>query len=203
MSDRAIAATDQDVGLDADLAHLADRVLGRLGLQLTGRDDVRHQGDVHAQSVPRSSFQLQLTNRFQERQRLDVADCAADLNDRDVDVTSGVVNARLYLVRDVRNHLHGGAEIFPPPLFGDHGFVDAAGCDVRAARELAGGEALVVTEIEIGLGAVFRHEYFTVLVRRHRSRIDVDVRVQLHMRDAQPASFHQRTDRRRGETFAD
>ena len=41
-------AAEQDVGLDADLAQLLHRVLGRLGLELAGGGDVRHQREVHA-----------------------------------------------------------------------------------------------------------------------------------------------------------
>jgi hypothetical protein len=41
------------------------------------------------------------------------------------------------------------------------------------------GEALVVAEIEIGLGAVVGHEHFAVLIRRHRSGIEVEIGVEL------------------------
>ena len=70
---------------------------------------------------------------------------------------------------------------------------------VSAAR----GEALVVAEVEVGLGAVVGDEDLAVLVRRHRAGVDVDVRVELHVRDTKPARFHQRADRRGGETLAD
>ena len=39
--ERLLAPADQDVGLDSDLHQLAHRVLGRLGLELAGRRDVR------------------------------------------------------------------------------------------------------------------------------------------------------------------
>src|SRR6185369_2520927 len=104
-----------------------------------------------------------------------------DLDDGDVDVARGLVNAGFYLVRNVRDHLHGGAQIFASPLFGDHGLVDAAGGHVRASRQFGRREALVMAQIEIGLGAVFGDEDFAVLVRRHRAGIDVDVGVQLHV----------------------
>src|SRR5258707_10396693 len=44
-------SADQDVGLDPDLHELPDRVLGRLGLELAGRRDERHQREVHEQRV--------------------------------------------------------------------------------------------------------------------------------------------------------
>ena len=40
-------------------------------------------------------------------------------------------------VGDVRNHLHGLAEVIAAALFGDDGFVDAAGGPVMVAREIA------------------------------------------------------------------
>ena len=42
----ALGAAHQHVGLDADAAQLVDRVLGRLGLQLAGVADVRHEREV-------------------------------------------------------------------------------------------------------------------------------------------------------------
>ena len=39
-------------------------------------------------------------------------------------------------------------------------------------------EAFVVAEIEIGFGAIVSYKNFAVLKRRHRSRIDVDVRIE-------------------------
>ena len=55
-------------------------------------------------------------------------------------------------------------------------------------------EAFVVTQVQIGLGAVVRHEHLAVLIRAHGSGIDVDVRVELQDGDAQPTVFHERTD---------
>jgi hypothetical protein len=45
-TDRLFAAADQDVGLDSDLHQVPHRVLGRLGLELSGCRDVRHQRQV-------------------------------------------------------------------------------------------------------------------------------------------------------------
>src|SRR4051794_18684290 len=64
-------------------------------------------------------------------------------------------------------------------------------------------EALVMAEVEIGLGAVIGDEHFAVLERRHRSGIDVEVRVELDQRHLHPAGFEQRADRRCGQTFAE
>ena len=107
----------------------------------------------------------------------------ADLDDGDVGVARGRVNAGFDLVGDVRNHLHGRAQVLTAALLGDHRFVDATGGHVGAARQLGRREALIVTQIQVGLRAVFSDEDLAVLVGRHRARIDVDVRVELHVRD--------------------
>jgi hypothetical protein len=44
-----------------------------------------------------------------------------------------------------------------------------------------------VAEVEVGLRAVLGDEHLAVLVRRHRARVDVDVRVELLDADAEPA----------------
>ena len=77
------------VGLDADAAQRGDRVLGRLGLQLAGRADVGHQRDVQEEAVVPADVVADLAGGLEERQRLDVADGAADLGDHHVEPRPG------------------------------------------------------------------------------------------------------------------
>jgi hypothetical protein len=79
---RLLAAAQQHVGLDADAAQFLHRVLGRLGLQLARGRDVRHQGEVHEHRHVLAALDAQLADGFEERQRFDVADGAADLDQR-------------------------------------------------------------------------------------------------------------------------
>ena len=153
------------------------------------------QVDEHAAAAP--DVDGELADRLEERQRLDVADGAADLGDHNVDV-GGLGDQRdplLDLVGDVRHDLHGRAEVVAAALAPDDGVVDAAGGDVGGARRVGVGEALVVAEVEVGLGAVLGHEDLAVLVGRHRAGVDVDVRIELLQRDAQPARDQQLADR--------
>ena len=62
-------------------------------------------------------------------------------------------------------------------------------------------EALVVAEIEIGFGAVVGDEDFAVLERAHGARIDVEVRIELLQRHAQPAALEQAADGGRRNAF--
>ena len=93
----------------------------------------------------------------------------------------------LELVGDVRDDLHRVAEVLAAALPGDHPVVDLAGRDVGAALEVDVEEALVVTDVEVGLGAVVGHEDLAVLEGVHRAGVDVEVGVELLHRHPQPA----------------
>ena len=63
-------------------------------------------------------------------------------------------------------------------------------------------KAFVVTEIEIGFRAVIGDEHFAMLKRRHRPRIHVQVRIELHQVDFEAAAFQQTADRSRRQSLA-
>ena len=200
LGDLAVGAADDGVGLDADLAQRGDRVLGGLGLELTAGADVGHQRDVQEEDVLPADVVADLAGGLEERQRLDVADGAADLVDHHVDVVAlGVRPAHgehgvLDLVGDVRDDLHRVAEVVPAALLGDHRGVDLAGGDVRLGREVDVEEALVVPDVQVGLGAVLGDEDLTVLERVHGAGVHVEVRVQLLHGDAEAAGHQQRAE---------
>ncbi len=100
--EEAVGAAEQDVGLDADRAQVADAVLRRLGLELAGGADERHQRQVDVERVLAADVLAQLADRFEERLALDVADRAADFDEHDVDVARDGADAVLDLVGDVR-----------------------------------------------------------------------------------------------------
>ena len=79
-----VRAADDDVGVNTDAPQLVDRVLRRLRLQLAGGLDERDERDVQVEHVLRADLAPELADRLEERQRLDVADRAADLADHDV-----------------------------------------------------------------------------------------------------------------------
>ena len=107
------------LGLDADGAQLAHAVLHGLGLELVGGRDVGHERQVHEDRVVAPHVLAELAHRLEEGQALDVADRAADLHDHDVGVLLPDAAADaigLDLVGDVRDHLHGAAEVVAAPL---------------------------------------------------------------------------------------
>ena len=133
-----------------------------------------------------------LAGRLEERQRLDVADGAADLGDDDVDVVAAHrEDAVLDLVGDVRDHLHGVAEVVAAALLGDHRRVDLARRDVGDLVEVGVEESLVVADVEVRLRPVVGHEDLAVLERVHRPRIDVEVGVELLHGHAQSAGLQE------------
>ena len=100
-------------------------------------------------------------------------------------VTAHRADPVLDLVGDVRDDLHGVAEVVAAPLLGDHLGVDLAGGDVGDAAQVGVEEALVVADVEVGLGAVVGDEHLAVLERVHRPGVDVEVGVELLHRDPQ------------------
>jgi hypothetical protein len=197
LREKIARAADDRVGVDPDPPKLVHRVLRRLRLQLAGRVDERDERDVQIQHVLRADLAAILADRLEERKRLDVPDGAPDLGDDDVGRIGrrAPPDAALDLVRDVRNHLHGGAEELALSLLAEHRVPDRAGGMARVPRQVLVDEPLVVPEIEVGLGAVLRDEHLAVLERAHRAGVDVQVRVELLRPDAKAAGLQEPPER--------
>ena len=69
LRDLPLGPADQHVRLDADLAQLHDAVLRRLGLQLAGRLQVRHERQVDEQAVVLADVEGELADGLEERHR--------------------------------------------------------------------------------------------------------------------------------------
>src|SRR5581483_11936043 len=113
-----------------------------------------------------------------------------------------LVNAVLDLIGDVRDHLHGFAEVIATPFLVENGLIDLAAGEIVDAGQLDVGEAFVMAEIKVRLRAVVEHINLAVLIRVHRARIDVEVGIKLLQRDLQPAILQQRAQGRRRQAFA-
>ncbi len=193
---RLVRPADDHVGLDADAAQLGDAVLGRLGLQLVAAGDVGQQGHVDVERVGASHILAHLADGLQERQALDVTHRATDLDDDHIGIVvpSGLLDTPLDLVGDVGDHLDGAAQVVAMALFGQHLVVDLAGGHVVGLAQILIYEALVVAQVQIGLGAVVGDEHLAVLVGRHGAGVYVQVRVELLGRDLQPPALEQPAD---------
>ena len=144
----------------------------------------------------------QLADGLEERQALDVADRAADLDQHEIDVLVAENDELLDGIGDVRNDLHGAAEIIAAPFLGEDVLVDAARGDVVGFFRRHAGEALVMPEIEIGFRPVVGDEHLAVLIRAHGARIDVEIGVELFQADRIPARLQKRAKGGGCETFS-
>ena len=144
---------------------------------------------MHVEHVVAADVLAELADRLEEGQALDVAHGAADLGDEHVDLEllRQSVHAALDLVGDVRDDLHRAAEEVAAAFLLDDGVVDAAGGHVGVALHELVDEALVVAQVEVGLGAVLGDEDLPVLEGAHGARVDVDVGVELLVGDLQAA----------------
>ena len=120
-----------------------------------------------------------LADGLEKGQPLDVADCAANLHQHEIRILVAAEDELLDGIGDMRHHLHCAAQIVAAPLRGEHVLVDAASCDVVVAPGRNACKALVVAQIEIGLGTVVGDEYLAMLIGAHRARIDIEVGVEL------------------------
>ena len=136
----------ENVGLDADRAQLLDGMLRGLRLDLRRCRHERHERQMYVERALAAELDAQLPDRLQERQRLDVADRAADLHHANVGAVGAAHDALLDLVGDVRNDLHRRAEILAAPLLCNHVRVDPPGREITVPARAGAHEALVVAE---------------------------------------------------------
>src|SRR5260370_16781642 len=146
---------------------------------------------------------FELADRLEERQPFDVADGAADLAQHEIELVIAVEDEILDGVGDMRDHLDRGAEIIAAPLLGQDILVDAPRGDVVGLGGGTSGDALIMAEIEIGLRAVIGHEYFAVLVGRHRSGVEIEIRIELAQPDLVAARLQQRAERPPTQTLSE
>ncbi len=161
------------------------------------------QGHVHIQDIARSPVELELADGLQKRKRFDVPDGAADLHDGHIHPLGIFQDLGLDLVGDVRNHLHGSAEIVAAAFFLDNGKIDLTRSEVASLGELGIGVPLVVPQIQVGLGAVIGDENLSVLERGHGTGINVDIGIKFLHRDPQATGLKQCAQGRRGKPLAD
>ena len=160
---------------------------------------------MHERAAVAADLVAELADRLEERQGFDVADRAADLDDLHVRLLGlgQRQDPRLDLVGDVRDDLHGLAEVVAAALLGQHRRVHGAGREVRAAMQIGVEEPLVVTEVEVGLGAVVQDEDLAVLERVHRAGVDVHVRVELLEDDLLTARREEASEGGGGDALAE
>ena len=150
---------------------------------------------MHKKDVFAAEFVTHLAGGLDERLAFDVADGSTNFGDDDVGLGVLIVkrpgrlkpHAALDLVGDVRNDLHGVAQVLAASLFRDHVGVDLAGRDVGRLVQINVEEAFVVADVEVCLSAIVGDKHFTMLERVHRAGVNVEIRVKLLHDDSQTA----------------
>ena len=208
LGDDPIAAEHQRIRLDADGPQRGDRVLRGLGLLLPRGAHVGNQRHVDEEHVAASELVAHLASGLDERLGLDVADRAADLGDDHVGrrrtVGRGLClqpHPALDLVGDVRDDLHRVAQVLAATLALDDARIDLAGRHVGRLVEVDVEEALVVADVEVGLGTVIGDENFAVLERVHRAGVNIQIRVEFLHHNAEPTRRQKVAQARGREAF--
>ena len=157
--------------------------------------------DEHCPAGPQ--FIAKLADRFEERQTFDVADGAADLANHEVFVVQVGDDEFLYRVGDVGDYLDGAAEITAAPLLAQNLGVNPAGGDIVRFGRGNSGEALVVTQVEVGLRSIVGDVDLAVFDRAHGAGVDVEVGVEFTYPDSESTRLQQRPERCRSQAFAE
>ena len=144
-----------------------------------------------------------LADSLKERLAFDVADSAAYFNEHHIGravVVEG--DAALNLVGDVRDYLHRFAAVNPVSLILKHGIENATGGTNAVNAQVFINEALIVTQIKIGLRTVIGDKNLAVLNGIHCAGVDIKIRVELHGFYFQSSGFEQSAQRCRSYALA-
>ena len=157
--------------------------------------------DRHAVAAPQ--IVPQLADCFDERQRFDVADRAADFAQHEVDIIDSIQRKRLDGIGDMRNDLHRCPEIIAFPFPRDDLAVDTPGGDIVRLTGGDAGEPLIMTKIEVRLRPVIGDIDLAVLIGRHRARINVEIGIELADADRIATRLQESGQRCRHQPFAE
>ena len=180
-------------------------MLGGLGFVLARSAQVGNQRKVNVEAVVAPKVRLELANGLKEGQAFNIAHRTADFDNRNVWRVFTFRKGEHHsfdLVGDVRNNLHGAAQVIAATFLGDNLIVNGTRSGVVLARHGHVEIALVVPEIQIRFRAVVGNEYLAVLERVHGAGVNIDVRIKLLNGYSQPARLQQRAQRRSRKALA-
>ena len=139
-----VYVTDDGAETDLDLGHYerftgvasrqSDNVTsGRIYRDIIARErrgDIGDERGVDEAALAATQIVLQLPNRLDERQAFNIADRPADFADNEVEPVRLRLGEILDGVRDVRDHLHGCAEVIAAAFARDDVAIDTARRDI-------------------------------------------------------------------------
>ncbi len=98
--------------------------------------------------------------------------------------------------------LNRSAQVVAAPLLVEYRPIDLARSDIVVDGQAFVNKALIVPQIEVGFRAIVRDEHLAVLIRAHRARVDIDVRVEFLYRNLIAARLQQTPQGSCSDSFA-
>ena len=127
-----VASAHNDVWLNTARTKFGNAVLRWFRLLLTAWSNEWNQRDMHITNVVPANFVSKLSNRFKERQDLNVSNGATNFGDHYIDILGRQsFNSATNLVCHMRNNLHRATEVITSALSGKNSLINAASCGIR------------------------------------------------------------------------
>ena len=172
-----LTSADDDIRLDAHALQILNAGLGRLGLQFLRSAQIRNQRYMDQNGIIMAHLMLELTDGLQERLAFDITYGTADLDDGDAGLIIGkvAVKAALDLIGDMRDDLYGTSAVITTTLLLQYGPVYLTGGNVGIFIQILINKTLIMSQVQVGLRAILRDEYFAVLDRVHGAGININI----------------------------
>ena len=90
--------------------------------------------------------------------------------------------------------MNGFTQVIASALFFKDALVDLTCGEIVGSAHSRGDEALVVSQIQVGLCTIFGDKDLTVLKRGHCARIHIDVRIKFNESDFEATRFKNRSE---------
>lgn len=88
------------------------------------------------------------------------------------------------------------AEIVPAPFTLNHFSINLSTCHIANFTQTDINETFIMAQIQVRFRAIIQHKDFAVLIRAHRARINVQIRIKLLNPHAKTTLFEQSPNRR-------
>ena len=189
------AAAYQDIWLNTNAAQFFYAVLCRFSFQLACCIDIRHQCYVNVKYIITTYVFFHLADSFHEWQAFNITYSTADFSNNYICVIlfTYAVYVLFDFICNMWNYLYSAAQVITFTFFIDYRPVHFTCCNVGTFTKVNIDKAFIVTQIKVSFSTVICYEYFTVLVRAHRTRVNINVWVKFLNRYIETAVFKQAT----------
>ena len=157
---------------------------------------------MHGQGKFAAKIVAQLANGFDERQRFDVTDRSANFAQNEIKALGIRLGEFLDSIRYMRDDLNRRAEIIPATFLLNDRLIDAPRRYVVGLPRGNARKAFIMSKVEVGFRPVIGHIDFAMLIRRHRARINIEIRIELPDSNAISARLQKGSKRCCHKTFA-